>query len=302
MGKISLKALAFAMLPAMIAVVVSCGKKDVHQTVVIWRVGEVELQRQGEVARQVELQDVVKQGDRIVTKANSFAVLQIGDRATVRVQAESEIAFSNLNDPAAIEMALDKGQVLSKVDKLSKGQSYGVRMPTALAAVRGTEFSATYMPGRNVVAVKAGKVEVTLAGQTESKTVTATVDAGKAVVIGEALIERPIEEQENNQIELVSIVPIVPAPQSKKKEEMLELNRTLEEQQKEIQKRIDESAVPKTLEEIKAKYERVDEIVLYTGKTMRGVILERGTRYKILTTDGIVYVPSTQIRNTRLAQ
>jgi uncharacterized membrane-anchored protein YhcB (DUF1043 family) len=100
----------------------------------------------------------------------------------------------------------------------------------------------------------------------------------------------------------VSIVPIVPAPQNKKKEEMLELNRTLDERQKEIQKRIDESAVPKTLDEIKAKYERVDEIVLYTGKTMRGVILERGTRYKILTTDGIVYVPSTQIRNTRLAQ
>jgi len=302
MGKNSLKALAFAMLPAMMAVVVSCGKKDTGQTVVIWRVGEVELQRQGEAARQVELQDIVKQGDRIVTKANSFAVLQIGDRATVRVQADSEIAFSNINDPAAIEMALDRGQVLSKVDKLAKGQSYGVRMPTALAAVRGTEFSATYMPGRNVVAVKAGKVEVTLSGQTEAKTVTATVDAGKAVVIGEALTERPIEEQENNQIELVSIVPIVPAPQNKKKEEMLELNRTLDERQKEIQKRIDESAVPKTLDEIKAKYERVDEIVLYTGKTMRGVILERGTRYKILTTDGIVYVPSTQIRNTRLAQ
>jgi hypothetical protein len=302
MGKNSLKVLALALLPAMMAVAVSCGKKDVHQTVVIWRVGEVELQRQGESARQIELQDIVKQGDRIVTKANSFAVLQIGDMATVRVQAESEIAFSNLNDPAAIEMALNKGQVLSKVDKLAKGQSYGVRMPTALAAVRGTEFSATYIPGRNVVAVKAGKVEVTLAGQTDAKTVTATVDAGKAVVIGEALTERPIEEQENNQIELVSIVPIVPAPQSKKKEEMLELNRTLDEQQKEIQKRIDESAAPKTLEEIKAKYERVDEIVLYTGKTMRGVILERGTRYKILTTDGIVYVPSTQIRNTRLAQ
>jgi ferric-dicitrate binding protein FerR (iron transport regulator) len=168
MGKNSLKALAFAMLPAMMAVVVSCGKKDTGQTVVIWRVGEVELQRQGEAARQVELQDIVKQGDRIVTKANHSRCSdrRQGDRARAGGFRD---CISNINDPAAIEMALDRGEVLSKVDKLAKGQSYGVRMPTALAAVRGTEFSATYMPGRNVVAVKAGKVEVTLSGRPRPK-------------------------------------------------------------------------------------------------------------------------------------
>ncbi|MBN2159821.1 MAG: hypothetical protein JW807_10530 [Spirochaetes bacterium] len=51
-----------------------------------------------------------------------------------------------------------------------------------------------------------------------------------------------------------------------------------------------------TLEDIRARYKWVDQIILYNGKIIRGAIISRGASYEILTTRGIVQVPRNQIK------
>jgi hypothetical protein len=51
-----------------------------------------------------------------------------------------------------------------------------------------------------------------------------------------------------------------------------------------------------TLDDIRAKYEWVDQIILYNGKVIRGAIISRGATYEILTTGGVVRVPRNQVK------
>jgi hypothetical protein len=40
----------------------------------------------------------------------------------------------------------------------------------------------------------------------------------------------------------------------------------------------------------------VDEITLYNGKVFRGAVMSRGETYRVLTTEGIVMIPRSQIK------
>jgi len=51
-----------------------------------------------------------------------------------------------------------------------------------------------------------------------------------------------------------------------------------------------------SLEEIRAQYKWVDEITLYNGKVVRGAIVSRGEAYRVLTTEGIVMIPRSQVK------
>jgi len=51
-----------------------------------------------------------------------------------------------------------------------------------------------------------------------------------------------------------------------------------------------------SLDEIRARYKWVDEITLYNGKIFRGAVMSRGETYRVLTTEGIVMIPRSQIK------
>jgi hypothetical protein len=51
-----------------------------------------------------------------------------------------------------------------------------------------------------------------------------------------------------------------------------------------------------SLDEIRAQYKWVDEITLYSGKVFRGAVMSRGETYRVLTTEGIVMIPRSQIK------
>ncbi len=281
--------------------ILSCKGKADTNAIVVWRVGNVELQRQGETPRQLELKQIVKQGDRIRSSAQSFAVIQVGESVTVRIQPDTTVDLTALMDPSKKELSLAEGQILSKVQKLNKNESYAVRMPTALAAVRGTEFSSTYRSGQGVVAVAAGKVVVEVSGKAAEKTPGArTVADGMAVVISDEVRERPIEKSESLEIQLVSIIPVMRDAESKSVQEIETIDRQLMEQQKKIEDQLKDAFRPKSLDEIKAKFERIDEVTLYNGRVIRGVIVSRGAEYKILTPEGQLTVPSSQVKKTQL--
>jgi len=51
-----------------------------------------------------------------------------------------------------------------------------------------------------------------------------------------------------------------------------------------------------SLDEIRAQYKWVDQITLYNGRVFRGAIISRGETYRVLTTEGIVMIPRSQIK------
>ena len=54
-----------------------------------------------------------------------------------------------------------------------------------------------------------------------------------------------------------------------------------------------------TLDAIKEKYGRVDEITLYSGRKIKGVILKYDKTYKILTTKGILRISAEDVESKR---
>jgi hypothetical protein len=55
-----------------------------------------------------------------------------------------------------------------------------------------------------------------------------------------------------------------------------------------------------TLQELKDKYGRIDEVTLYNGKKIRGVILGRGEIFRIITERGMTAVSAREIRGTEI--
>jgi hypothetical protein len=109
----------------------------------------------------------VQAGSRIRTGPRSAAVLVFFDGSTTNLEAETEIAVIEMSSPRGndrvilLEQAL--GQTYSRVQRSPERESrFEIETPTALVAVRGTEFStAVEMDGTTHVAVTEGTVEVT---------------------------------------------------------------------------------------------------------------------------------------------
>lgn len=92
----------------------------------------------------------LKQGDRIRTKADSFALLNVdgmAQTATIEVKQNSEMELSQLvadkdamTQSTLLDLAL--GEVLIKAKKLhSEKSKFEVKTPTSIVGVRGTTFS-----------------------------------------------------------------------------------------------------------------------------------------------------------------
>ena len=273
----------------------SCAPKSVsNRTAIISFIGSVEITRGAEAARPVVLGEELKQGDIIKTGTASFMVFNIGDTATARIQPDTLVTLSNITDKANIDISLMKGGVLNKVNKLAKGGSYKISTPTVVASVRGTVFSTYFEEGTNTVAVKNGNVEVAMKDKKES----VSLKDGNTAVIRDGIIERPIDEVENIVLENMTVLPAEINIEDNAQSE--QMNQQIIEKDKEINKQLEGKGIPKTLAEIKEKYERIDEVLLYSGKIIRGVIVERGSYYRILTTSGYVNIPAKQVRNTKV--
>jgi hypothetical protein len=115
-------------------------------------------------------------GDAIRTGAGGAAQLTIGDRGAVLVRENS--AFIIQGDPQKTTLSFKFGEFLIGLRKnLEKGQSFRVRTPAAVAAVRGTLFwgksdeakTTTYAGFGHTIAVTAkGKTVLVHAGETTS--------------------------------------------------------------------------------------------------------------------------------------
>lgn len=284
----SLTALFMALL------VLSCAKERDVKSRVISYLGTVNITRGIEAQRSVVLGEELKDGDRIVTGRASFVVFSTGGAAVARIQPESDVVLTSIADMSKIDLGLDKGCVLSRVNKLAKGAGYRVTTSTVVASVRGTLFSVNTDEGSGAVAVKTGMVRVAVRNSGKSL----DVNGGAAVLFTGELAERPIEDAESIILENMESLPADLNADAGERPE--EINRQIIEKDREINRKLEDKGIPRTLEDIKARYERIDEVTLYSGRVIRGIIMERGVNLRLLTPSGYINIPAKKVRNTRV--
>ena len=119
--------------------------------------GDVKIFR-GAASFDASVRDELMENDLVKTGRNSQLVFQISDRDVVSVSANSELQLKRTANVSQIMFSLRKGEVISKVTKLSKGERYSVQTPLLTAAVRGTAFSVTANEGGEKISVISGKV------------------------------------------------------------------------------------------------------------------------------------------------
>ena len=91
----------------------------------------------------VEIGHVLNEEDVIITGSDSFCDVKIGG-SIIRVKEKSRMVLSrilNSRDMENTTLNIDSGKMLCKPKKLLKNDKFVVKTPTAVAGVRGTQFT-----------------------------------------------------------------------------------------------------------------------------------------------------------------
>jgi WD40 repeat protein len=130
----------FSLLLLPLLLFLSCGtKNDVRQILKIR--GDVQVNGATAILGQR-----IGNGDRISTGDRSSCDLLIGTKDIVRIIPNSDLLF----DSQRFSFTLQKGGILSVVQKLAKSKGYQIRTPTAVVGVRGTTFFVSTKDGKEI--------------------------------------------------------------------------------------------------------------------------------------------------------
>jgi len=133
------------------------------QAVITFLSGEVSVLR-NETWEFVDIGDFIEQKDTLKVGEDSFCELQFGDKASVRIQENTEVALSTIQlEPGQtnVNVKMAVGSILCKVGKLSGDERFSVKTSTATCGVRGTEFMVREGTDKTTtLAVKEGAVAV----------------------------------------------------------------------------------------------------------------------------------------------
>ncbi len=105
--------------------------------------------------------DTLQQGDQIRTASDGTVDLTVNNIAGYRALPDSESSVISA-DPHDMDLSVTKGKIVINLSKLPKDSTFQVKTPTAIASVRGTQFSCEANGGVRGAsfAVREGAVEV----------------------------------------------------------------------------------------------------------------------------------------------
>jgi len=135
---------------------------------------------------QVTPGEKLPEGTTLRTAENSEVDLETSRGHHFHVKSESVFELTSMQEDET-KTRLDKGSVLSKVKHLKSNESFAIQTPTAVCAVRGTEFETTAGEQGTIVAVYKGLVGVSAMG-TGSEL---GVHAGEMTAVHNGMIETP---------------------------------------------------------------------------------------------------------------
>lgn len=153
--------LMIAVLSFMSPSIAWCEPGSPAQNVVVTSVkGGASLVREGQETP-IKTGDRVHEGDQIRTASDGTVDLVVNNIAGYRALPSSESSIKDA-DPKSTDLSVTKGKIVINLSKLPKESSFKVETPTAIAAVRGTQFScsANLGDGGASFAVREGVVEV----------------------------------------------------------------------------------------------------------------------------------------------
>ena len=121
--------------------------------------------------------------DILRTNADGVVDVSINNQAGARILASSESSIIS-TDPENMQLKINSGDLLLNIEKLPKGSTFKVETPTAVATVRGTQFSGhvdIHQPDNptSTFAVREDAVDVSVIGSGE----TFTLGEGQALDI-----------------------------------------------------------------------------------------------------------------------
>jgi hypothetical protein len=128
--------------------------------------GSVQLKRAGQ-SRYEQLKPgmQIRVGDEIVTRQGSV-VIELADGSIISLDEQSNLIFNRLSHfgktgMVDTQLRLNKGSLTTDIPPLVKGSRYEIKTPSAVAAVRGTEFRLRSDDQGTRVEVLQGVVEFT---------------------------------------------------------------------------------------------------------------------------------------------
>lgn len=154
-----MKRLAVFSILMVFAVSMSCSKGDVEEyAMVTFMIGDV-----AKNDLPVTIGDLVQEKDTLKTGADSFCDVKIGS-SIIRIKEKSHVVISSLFNKDNVErtdLSLGVGKMLCKPKKLLKSEKFIIKTPTAVAGVRGTQFTVeTDKKKTTRIKVYDGKVKV----------------------------------------------------------------------------------------------------------------------------------------------
>jgi hypothetical protein len=127
--------------------------------------GDVSLTR-NKARLPAELDMVLLPGDTVETGKDAQAEVTFDDSSAINLDPESRFGITELVKDSAsgqrtVKTALFSGELKAQIAKLAQNSTFEIESPTAVAAVRGTEFIVAYREGQPTqVTVLAGRVGV----------------------------------------------------------------------------------------------------------------------------------------------
>lgn len=151
----------FSVMMALVVMINLWHSSEGNSLEVSYIVGDVKLHRSTKVVP-LAMDTKFTAGDIISTGKKSFCTLTYTDGSVVEIRSESKIAVGNENVKGSDYVSLISGVVHGKFVKMQKGGSGNkVYTPTAVCAIRGTEFSiASGGAGDSKVQLEEGKLEI----------------------------------------------------------------------------------------------------------------------------------------------
>jgi hypothetical protein len=136
--------------------------------------GEVSLTRD-KTRLPAELDMVLLPGDTVETGKDAQAEVTFDDSSAINLDPESRFVITELVKDSASGQRTGKtnlfsGELKAQIAKLAQNSTFEIESPTAVAAVRGTEFIVAYREGQPTqVTVLVGRVGVRRPGKREAE-------------------------------------------------------------------------------------------------------------------------------------
>jgi len=268
---------------------------------VLFVIGDATIRSQDAQPRRAAVRDSIVRGDVLQTGPASQVAVQIGSHVVFTLEPDTSVAVTALFESSGARLDLHRGTILSKVMKLGKDARYAIATTNAVAAVRGTGFSVAYEPVKTTVSVSEGAVLVRfVAPATGAVKDEKELGPGSTAIVTDRLEIRDAERAEGLRLGKLAALRFIPVEAPGDERALADLAAQYRRAAEDADKKISgDTERPLTLDELRAKYNRIDTVRLYNGKVITGVIVSRGATYRILTPAGTVSVSQDDIKSTK---